>query len=85
MSISEIQLYTALKQKLGEEQAQQLVEFVKEEVRDELSVRAGQFASKEDTARLEAKIAEAKVDIIKWLVGTAIAIIGLIIAGIKLL
>lgn len=45
------------------------------------------FATKEDVARLEGKlssqISESKVDIIKWLVGTGIAIVGLLIAFIK--
>jgi hypothetical protein len=85
MSITEIQLYTALKQRLGEEQAQQLVEFVKAEVKDEMESRAVSLATKEDLARIEVKIAEAKVDIIKWMVATAIAVVGLVIAGVKLL
>ncbi len=85
MSITEIQLYTALKQKLGEEQAQQLVEFVKSEIRDEMEARAVSLATKQDISQLEVKIAEAKVDIIKWMVGTAIAVIALVVAGIKLL
>ena len=41
--------------------------------------------TKEDIAKLETKIAESKVDIIKWMVGIAIAIISLVIAGMKFL
>ena len=59
MTISEIQLYTSLKLKLGEEQAQQLVEFVKGAVKDEVDSKSSQFATKED-------LANAKVDIIRW-------------------
>ena len=74
MTISEIQLYTSLKLKLGEEQAQQLVEFVKGAVKDEVDSKSSQFATKED-------LANAKVDIIRWVFGFFIvmmlAIIGL--------
>lgn len=42
------------------------------------------FATKEDIAKLDTKISEAKVDIIKWRVGTAIAIVGLTVALMKL-
>ncbi|MBL7929485.1 MAG: hypothetical protein JNL47_08485 [Bacteroidia bacterium] len=74
MSITEIQLYTALKQKLGETEAQQLVEFVKGEVKDQLDARSDRFATKED-------LANAKVDIIRWVFGFFVvlmmAIIGL--------
>lgn len=74
MSISEIQLFTALKLKLGEEQAQQLVEFVKTEVKDEFEAKANQFATKED-------LANTKVEIIRWVFGffivMIIAILGL--------
>jgi hypothetical protein len=46
------------------------------------------FSTKEDLAKTEGKllstISEAKVDIIKWMVATAIAIVGLTVALIKL-
>ncbi len=38
-----------------------------------------------DTVILRKEIAEAKVDIIKWLVATGIAITGLVVALVKLL
>ena len=74
MAITEIQLYDALKLKPGEKEAQQLVEFVKAEVNDEIDAKSNQFATKED-------LANAKVDIIKWVFGffvvLILAIIGL--------
>lgn len=42
------------------------------------------FATKEDVAKLDAKISEAKVDIKKWMVATAIAIVGLTVVLMKL-
>ena len=68
MAITEIQLYTALKQKLGEAEAQNLVEFVKSEINDELAAKTMYLASKED-------LANAKVDIIRWVFGFFVVII----------
>ena len=48
MRISEIQLYNALKIKLGDNEAQQLVDFVKSEVNDEFTNRKDTFLTKED-------------------------------------
>jgi hypothetical protein len=48
MSISEIQLYNALKTKLGDSEAQQLVDFVKSEVSSEFNNRKDTFLNKED-------------------------------------
>ncbi len=49
MSISEIQLYNALKTKLGDNEAQQLVDFVKSEAATEFNNRKDTFLNKEDT------------------------------------
>lgn len=48
MSISEIQLYNVLKSKLGETEAQELVDFVKSKVQDEFDQRKDTFLNKED-------------------------------------
>jgi len=48
MSISEIQLYNALKTKLGDNEAQQLVDFLKSEVSSEFNNRKDTFLTKED-------------------------------------
>ena len=48
MSISEIQLYNALKTKLGDTEAQQLVDFVRSEVTSEFNNRKDTFLNKED-------------------------------------
>lgn len=68
MSISEIQLFTALRSKLSEVEAQQLVEFVRGEVKDQLDSKTNRFATKED-------LANAKVDIIRWVFGFFIVLI----------
>ena len=58
MSISEIQLFQALKIKLGEKEAEELVQFVKSEVKDQFDGKKDFFASKED-------LANTKSDLIK--------------------
>ena len=73
MSISEIQLYNALKTKLGDNEAQQLVDFVKSEVTSEFDNRKDTFLNKED-----------KIDIMKsiYIVGIVqfLAIVGSVLA-----
>ncbi len=48
MRISEIQLYNALKTKFGDNEAQQLVDFVKSEVTSEFNNRKDSLLVKED-------------------------------------
>ena len=72
MSISEIALYNALRKKLGEQESEELVEFVKSEVKTELDNKTNLFLTKED-----------KVDLIKWMVGLWVSAIGLMIAVLK--
>jgi len=73
MSISEIQLYNALKTKLGDAEAQQLVDFVKSEVTSEFNNRKDTFLIKED-----------KIDIMRsiYIVGIVqfLAIVGSVLA-----
>lgn len=76
IAISEIHLYNALKAKLGEKEAEELVLFVKESVRENVKPELDNLASKKD-------LAETKVDIIKWVfamfITIALMIIGLYI------
>jgi hypothetical protein len=78
MYISEIDLYQILAEQLGEAKAKSLVEYVEAKIDKRLDEKTNVFETKED-------LANTKVDIIRWLVGTAIAIISLVIAGVKLL
>jgi hypothetical protein len=67
--IKTIELYTILKDKLGERETQALVDVIE-------SIPKESLASKEDIAKLETKIAELESKLIKWVVGTGIAIVG---------
>ena len=80
MLVTEIQLYEALKEKIGEEQAKAITSYVEakfESKRDSL-------ATKGDIAELKTEIISSKVDILRWMIGTMIAVSGLIIAAFKL-
>jgi hypothetical protein len=56
MIVSDIQLFNALKKKLGEEEAEQLVNFVKTEIKEELQQKTEHLSTKEDLAKMETKI-----------------------------
>ena len=56
ITVSEIQLFNALKKKLGEQEAEQLVSFVKTEISTELQQKTEHLATKEDLAKMESKL-----------------------------
>lgn len=84
MVVSEIKLYELLKAKIGEREAEAFIQILENKVDTRLNEKTTVFATKEDIAKLDTKISEAKVDIIKWMVATAIAIVSLTVALMKL-
>lgn len=82
IAISEIQLYNASKTKLGNKQAEELVAFVKIKVENEIEEQSSKFSIKEDLLKLENKLAETKVDSIKW-VFSFFVVIALMIIGLS--
>lgn len=72
VGISEIHLFNALKLKLGEKEAEELVTFVKTNVKESIENEISNIATKKD-------LAETKVDIIKWVVGIFFALAMMII------
>ena len=85
MIVSEIELFEVLSQQLGAEKAKTLVQYVENKVDKRLEEKTNVFATKEDIANLKTEIANAKVDIVRWVVATGIALAGLIIAVVKFL
>ena len=75
-TISEIHLFNALKLKLGEKEAEELVLFVKTSVRENIESEISNIATKKD-------LTETKVDIIKWVVGIFFAL-AMMIVGLYL-
>lgn len=84
MVVSEIKLYELLKAKIGEREAEAFIQILEDKADTRLNKKTIVFATKEDVAKLDVKISEAKVDIIKCMVATAIAIVGLTVALIKM-
>lgn len=56
MSFTEMQLFQILKAKLGEQEAEQLVSFVKAEVKSEFDNKREVLATKEDIANMQKTI-----------------------------
>ena len=84
MSVSEIQLFQILKNKLGEKEAEELVTFVKTEVKTEFENRKEILATKEDITNVKEDLANVRADLIKsiYLVGLVqfLAIVGSVLA-----
>lgn len=74
LNITDIQLFNSLKHKLGEQEAETLVGYVKSYIRSEIDEAVPEIATKEyveskideAVAKLETKIAEAKFQLILW-------------------
>ncbi|TCO30980.1 hypothetical protein EV200_101426 [Pedobacter psychrotolerans] len=77
MSVTEIQLFQILKAKLGEHEAEQLVSFVKAEVKSEFNNKREILATKEDIANMQKTI--YFVGLIQFLaiIGSVIGIVNL--------
>jgi hypothetical protein len=60
MHVSEIQLFQMLKEKIGEKEAQSLVEYVETKIGKE-------FDSKKDTLATKEDLANVRSDVIKWM------------------
>ena len=73
MTISEIQLYELLASKLGRPEAQGLVEFVEAKVDKKMDEKTNILVTKED-------LSNVKVDLIKWMIGTGIALASIMVA-----
>jgi hypothetical protein len=72
MSSIELPLYDNLKKKLDEETARQLITFLKEQIREEVS--QNKLVTKDD-------LSQAKIDLIKWMFGFWVTLVLLILAN----
>jgi len=92
IAISNIDLYNLLRAKLGDAEAKSVTDYIDVQVSEKFEKEKQIFAAKDDIGllrediaklegRLETKIAETKVDIIKWVfamfAAMALMIIGL--------
>jgi len=85
MVVSETNLYNVLKEKLGESEAQAVVQGIKDEVKNEFENKKDTFYSKEDILSLKTDMEKGFKDNLKWTVATIIATAGIIFSLIKLL
>ncbi len=69
IAISEIQLFNILKARLGEKEAQTLVEFVDFRLKEQNDQNLKVLATREVIEKLRTEIRESKLDTIKWLFG----------------
>jgi hypothetical protein len=89
--ITQIDLYMALKGKIGESEAKLIAEYIDQKVDHTFDIAKDQLATKSDTNRIDisiadvhAKITEAKADLLKWMfVLFAPFYVGLIVFLIK--
>ena len=70
----------AFEEKIGDEKAKAITSYV--EAR--FDSKRDFLATKSDIAELKNEITSSKVDILRWMIGTMIAVSGLIIAAFKL-
>jgi hypothetical protein len=82
MVVSEITLYNVLKNKLGETEAQSVVEGIKQTVREEFENKKDILLTKQDKVELIEKMNSDKQDILKWLFGFWITILLMFISNV---
>ena len=85
MVVSEITLYDVLRSKLGEVEAQAVVEGIKYEVKNQFEDKKEVLATKQDISELRIEMERSFKDNLKWTIATMLVVAGLIIAAIKLL
>jgi hypothetical protein len=81
MQVSEILLFQILKGKIGEKEAQTLVEYVETKIEREFDTKRDVLATKEDLAR---EVGNTKSEIIKWMFILGVGQLAAMIAIVKL-
>lgn len=83
MIVSEIKLYELLKAKLGEKEAEAFVEILEKKVDDKFDDAKQTLVIKEDLLKLQVEIEKRFNQLILWVVGTGLAVAGLVLAILK--
>ena len=84
MIVSEIKLFEMLKARLGQQEAEAFVEILENKVERKFEEAKQTLVAKEDLLKLQVEIEKRFNQLIIWVVGTGIAVAGLIIAVLKL-
>ena len=80
MMVSDIQLFQILKQKLGEKEAETLVEFVDQRLKESNETNLKIVATKEDIANLKSEMERRFTEQMKWMIVMWVTQLGAIIA-----
>lgn len=83
MIVSEIKLYELLKAKPGEKEAEAFVEILEKKVGDKFDDAKQTLVIKEDLLKLQVEIEKRFNQLILWVVGTGLAVAGLVLAILK--
>jgi hypothetical protein len=83
MIVSEIKLYELLKAKLGEKEAEAFVHILEKKVDDKFDDAKQTLVIKEDLLKLQVEIEKRFNQLILWVVGTGLAVAGLVLAILK--
>lgn len=83
MIVSEIKLYELHKAKLGEKEAETFVEILEKKVDHKFEDAKQTLVIKEDLLKLQVEIEKRFNQLILWVVGTGLAVAGLVLAVLK--
>lgn len=87
MQVSQFQLFQILREKVGDEQAKTLAEYVETKIEKQFDLKKDVLATKHDIAELKLEMANHKSEMIKWMflfwIGQVLVMISIIVLIIK--
>ena len=73
MSTLELKAYEIFKNKLGEKEAETIIQFIEEKTHEKINEKKDVFLTKDDKVDLITRMETNKVELIKWIVALWIA------------
>ena len=83
LNVSDIQLFQILKEKMGDKEAEALVTFVDNKIKDNNETSLKILSTKEDLLQLEIRLKDKITDQFKWVIGVFLTL-ALMIFGLYL-
>ena len=81
MTALELKVYEIFKSKLGEKEAETIIEFIELKSKEKIEKKKDVFMTKDDKVDLIEKMNRDKLDMIKWMFGFWIILVLLILAN----
>lgn len=81
MKALELRVYEIFKSKLGEKEAEAIIEFIEAKSQQKVEEKKDIFMTKDDKIELIEKMNRDKIDMIKWMFGFWITLVLLILAN----